>query len=356
MKFHNFPISKVIRTQGRLFIKTEKARDVSLKAAKVFGVSSLSPALETSSKLDDIVEKSLLLAYQRLEKGNTFAVKCRRVGSHPYGSRDICRIIGQQILEKFGEKYGLKVDLKHPGITFGIDVRDEKAFIFDRVVEGQGGLPLGAQPRLVGLLNGEINSVAACWLAMKRGCPIVPLCFDNTPYTEENMTKKATDHARTLLSWAIGSSRRMYIVPIGRNLKEIVEKCPTHLTCLLCKRMMYKIAEKVAEMLRVEGIVTGETLGTLGNLTLHDLNILSQAAKLYPIHRPLLGFDKQEIEELATKIGICSSLAKQRKVCTIMSTKPKTITKLQEIIEAEEKLNVKEMVVQSMKLLKPVSL
>jgi thiamine biosynthesis protein ThiI len=355
MKFHNFPINKVIKTQGRLFIKTEKAEEASQKVARVFGVSSLSPAIETSSKLDDIVEKSLLIANQTLEKGNTFAVKCRRVGSHPYGSRDVCRLVGHQILEKFGEKYGLKVDLKCPDITFGVDVRDDKAFIFDRVVEGQGGLPLGAQQRLIGLVDGEIYSATACWLVMKRGCPIIPLYFDNTPYTDENMTNRALENTRTLLDWAIGFPRRIYIIPNKQNLKEIVKKCPVHLTCLLCKRVRYKIAEKVAETFRAEGIVTGETIGTPESLTLHDLNLLSQAIRQYPIHRPPLGFDKQEMEELATKIGICTTLAK-KKVCAAMSTKSKTKAKLQEIIEAEKKLNVEKMINRSMKSLKIMSL
>lgn len=356
MKLHNFPINKVIKTQGRLFIKTEKAEEASQKIGRVFGISSLSPALETSSRLDDVVEKSLFLANRRFEHGNTFAVKCRRIGSHPYGSRDVCCMVGQRILEKYGEKYGLKVDLKRPNITFGIDIRDDKAFIFDKVVEGQGGLPLGAQQRLIGLLDGEINSATACWLVMKRGCPIVPLHFDNIPYTEENTTERAVDHAKTLFEWAIGFPRRIYVLPNGQNLKEIVNKCPSHLTCLLCKRMMYKIAEKVSETFRAEGIVTGETIGTLESLTLHDLNLLSQAATQYPVHRPLLGFDRQETEELATKIGICSSVAEKRKVCAVMSTRHNTVTKLQEIIEAEKKLNVEKMIEQSMKSLKVISL
>lgn len=355
MKFHNFPINKVIKTQGRLFIKTEKVDEASQKIAKVFGISSLSPAIETSSKLDDIMEKTLLLAKQTLEKRNRFAVKCRRVGSHPYGSRDICRLVGHQILEKFGENYGLKVDLKRPDITFGIDIRDDKAFIFDKVVKGQGGLPLGAQQRLIGLVNGEISSATACWQVMKRGCPIIPLYFDNKPYTDEDMTKRAIENTRTLLDWAIGFPRRIYIVPNGQNLKEIVKKCPVHLTCLLCKRMMYRIGEKVAEMFRAEGIVTGEAIGTPGSLTLHDLNLLSQATKQYPIHRPILGLDKQEIEELATKIGINSAL-EEKKVCTVMSTKTKTAIKLQEIIKTEKKLNVEKMIDRSMKLLKVTSL
>jgi len=357
MKFCNFPISKIIKTQGRLFIKTEKAEEACQKIGRVFGISSLSPALETSSRLDDIVKKSLLLADQRLMNRNTFAVKCRRVGSHLYGSRDVCRLVGQQILEKFGEKYGLKVDLKRPNITFGIDIRDDKAFIFDEMVEGQGGLPLGAQQRLIGLLNGEINSAVACWLVMKRGCPIIPLHFDNMPYTCENMTERVVDHARTLFDWAIGFPRRIYILPNGQNLGEIVDKTPSHLTCLLCKRIMYRITEKVSEMFRAEGIVTGETIGKPKSLTLLDLNMLSQAANQYPVHRPLLGFDRQEIEELATKIGVCPPLTKKRKkICSVASARPKTVTKLGKIIEAEKKLNVEKMIERSMKSLKAITL
>ena len=356
MKFHNFPVSKVIRTYGRLFIKTENAEEASQRIVRVFGISSVSPALETSSKLDDIMKKSLLIADKRLENRNTFAVKCRRVGSHSYGSRDICRELGRQILEKFGKKHELKVNLKHPDITFGIDIRDDKAFIFDKVIEGQGGLPLGAQSLLVGLLNDEVSSIAACWLVMKRGCPIIPLYFDNSSYTEESITEKVIDHTKTLLDWAIGFPRRIYIVSNGQNLTDIVDKCPSHLTCLLCKRLMYRIGEKVSEMFRAEGIVTGETLKTSEHPTLSDLNLLSQAAMQYPIHRPIIGFNKQEIEELAMKIGICPKLAEKKKACMPISTKPKTVTELQEIVEAEKKLDVEEMIDRSMKSLKVVNL
>ena len=356
MKFHNFPVSKVIRTYGRLFIKTKNTEEASQRIVRVFGISSVSPALETSSKLDDVMKKSLLIADKRLEKGNTFAVKCRRVGSHSYGSRDICRELGRQILEKFGKKHELKVDLKHPDITFGIDIRDDKAFIFDKVIEGQGGLPLGAQSLLVGLLNDEVSSIAACWLVMKRGCPIIPLYFDNSSYTEESITEKVIDHTKTLLDWAIGFPRRIYIVSNGQNLTDIVDKCPSHLTCLLCKRLMYRIGEKVSEMFRAEGIVTGETLKTSEHPTLSDLNLLSQAAMQYPIHRPIIGFNKQEIEELAMKIGICPKLAEKKKACMPISTKPKTVTELQEIVEAEKKLDVEEMIDRSMKSLKVVNL
>lgn len=355
VKFHDFPITKIVRTHGRLFIKTDKAEEASRKIANVFGISSLSPAVEISSKIDEIIEKSLILASQNLENKNTFAVRCRRVGSHSYESRDVCQMVGQKILEEFGEKFGLKVDLKNPDITFGIDIREEKAFIFDEVVEGQGGLPLGGQPHLIGVLNGEINSLVACWSVMKRGCPIIPVYFDNKPYTDDKETEKAIDYTKTLLDWATGFPRRIYVVPNEQNLKTMLDKCPSYLTCILCRRLVFKIAEGIAEMFRAEGIVTGETIEPSENLTLHNLNLTSQAAEKFPIYRPILGFERQEIEEMATKIGTNSSLEEKR-TCLAESHTPHTMIELQEILEAEKKLDLEQMIDKSMKSLKVMNL
>lgn len=354
IKFHSFTACKITRMHGRIFIKTEKVMEASHEISKVFGISSLSPALETSSAFNDIIDKSLLIASGVLEKGNAFAVRCRRVGSHPYGSRDVCREVGQQILDRFGEKYELRVDLKSPNITFGIDVREDKAFIFDRVFEGQGGLPLGAQQRLIGLVNGESSSAVACWLAMKRGCSIVPLYFDNARDTDESTTKKTIENTKALLSWAIGFPRHLYLMPNERSLEEI-EKSPSHLAPLIYKRMAYRIAEKIAEMFKAEGIVTGETLGAPENLTLHDFNLLSEAARYYPVHRPLLGFDTNKIQELAEKIGLHPSQA-ETKPLMATSKKSRKIIDLQEIVEAEKRMNVEEIIDCSVKSLRVLDL
>ena len=356
LKHYEVPYTEIVRRHGRLFLRTEEAVEAARRLAKVFGISSVSPSLETSSKLENVVDRSVFLAGLALKEGNSFAVRCRRVGDHPYSSFDVCRMVGRHILDEFGEKLGLKVDLKNPDVRFGVEVRGDEAFVFSEVVEGVGGMPLGTQPRVVGLLSGGVDSAVACWLVMKRGCPVVPVYFDNTPFTDETTTERALEVARVLFDWAVGFPRRVYVVAHGENLKKIIEKSSRRFTCLLCKRMMYRVAEHLAEMVGAEGIVTGEAIGEQASQTLPNLRVLSEAVKKYPIHRPILGFDKAETERMARKIDAYKVSSKKVTGCGAAPRRPATMAKLEEVVEAEGRLNLQEMVERSIKSIKIVNL
>jgi len=356
LKRYTVPYSEIVRRHGRLFLRTDSAAEAARRLARIFGISSVSPSLETSSKLEDIVDKSVFLAGRVLKEDDRFAVRCRRVGDQSYSSADVCRVVGQRILDEFGEKLGLKVDLDRPDVKFGVEVRNYEGFVYLDVVDGVGGMPMGTQPRVVGLLSGGIDSAVACWLVMKRGCPVVPVYFDNTPFTNETTTERALNVAEVLFDWAVGFPRKVYVVQHGENLKKIIENCSRKFTCLLCKRMMYRIAESLAEMMGAEGIVTGEAIGEQASQTITNLRVLNDAVKKYPIHRPLLGFDKAETETLARKIGVYEISSRKAKGCTAAPDKPATKAKLEEVMGEEEKLNIKEMVESSIKFLKVVKI
>ena len=356
LKHHGIPYDKVIRKHGRLFLKTSLAVEASSKLAEVFGITSLSPALETTSKLNDVVDKSVFLAGLTLREEESFAVRCRRVGRHPYKSRDICIEVGRQVLNAFPERH-LRVNLKNPDVTLGIEIRDDKTFVYSMVVGDVGGLPLGTQPKIVGLLNGEADSSVACWLVMKRGCPIVPLYFDNAPFTDDNATERMLNVVRKLFDWAIGFPQKVYVVSNGLNIKEFKERTRfEHLTYILCKRMMYRIAEQIADMVRAEAIVTGEAIEEPASQTLRKLRVLDSVLTKYPVHRPLLGFEKAEREQMARRIGIYEVSIQMVKGCTAVSGKPVAGVKLQEVAEAEKALNIEEMVERSVEALKIVNL
>jgi len=146
------------------------------------------------------------------------------------------------------------------------------------------------------------------------------------------------------------------VVQHGENLKKIIENCSRRFTCLLCKRLMYRIAERLAEMMGAEGIVTGEAIGEQASQTITNLRVLSNAVKKYPIHRPLLGFDKAETETIARKIGTYEISSRKAGGCTAAPNKPATMAKLEEVVEAEEKLNIKEMVESTIESLKVVKM
>jgi thiamine biosynthesis protein ThiI len=354
LKYYEAPYNEIVRRHGRLFLKTNSPVEAARILARIFGVSSVSPSLETSSKLEDIVNRTVFLAGNVLEVGNSFAVRCRRVGDQSYSSAEVCRVVGQRILDEFGEKLDSKVDLDRPDMTLGVEVRNDEAFVYTDVIDGAGGMPLGTQPRVVGLLSGGIDSAVACWLVMKRGCPVVPVYFDNTPFTNETTTERALNVAEALFDWAVGFPRKVYVVQHGENLKKIIENSSRKLICLLCKRMMYRIAERLADIIGVEGIVTGEAIGEQASQTITNLRVLSNAVQKYPVHRPLLGFDKAETEIIARKIGTHEISSRKAGGCTAVPNRPATKAKLMEVTLTEEKLNIKEMVERSIESTKVV--
>jgi thiamine biosynthesis protein ThiI len=161
-------------------------------------------------------------------------------------------------------------------------------------------------------------------------------------------------HAPALSEWAIGFPRKLRVISNSQNLAEIFAKCPKELTSLLCKRLMFRIAERIAELEKAEGIVTGEILGDKSGLTAHDFRIEDEAVKNYPIYRPLQGLGNSEIKELTQKLGTqklsVPKISKQR----VISKRRRRVApeKLEDVKRTEEKLlKVNEMIEASLKLL-----
>jgi len=337
---------RIVRRRGRFYVKTHKTQEATEKLTRVFGISSVSPAVETSSDIKEIVQTSLDMASLTIQAQSGFAVRCHRVGKHSYSSIDVCREVGKQVLDSLKER-SVYVNLDSPDHALEIEVRDAEAYVFVETLRGAGGFPVGSQAKTVALLSGGIDSPAACWLVMKRGCPIVPIYLDNSPLTDEATRTRALDIARKLFEWSFGHPRKVYIVPHGANLQTFVNKAPRRLTCLLCKRMMYRIAERIANLEKAEGIVTGEAIGEQASQTMTNLRVLDEAAKNYPIHRPLLGFDKTETEALARRIGTYEISIRKAKGCSAAPSQPATQARLAMLKEAEEGIDIEKMVDES---------
>jgi thiamine biosynthesis protein ThiI len=216
-------------------------------------------------------------------------------------------------------------------------------------------MPLGTQAKLVGLFSGGIDSPVGLWLVMKRGSPVVLVYFDIAPFADETTTERAMKVAEALFGWAVGFPRKVYVVSHGENLKHIMETNRKY-SCLLCKRMMYRVAERLAEQFRAEGIVTGEAIGEQASQTLTNLRVLDSAAKEYPVHRPLLGFDKAETEAVARKIGTYRFSSEKAGACTAVPYQPSTKAKLDDVLRAEEKLDIAAMVERSLESIKVVEI
>jgi thiamine biosynthesis protein ThiI len=302
LRHHAIPYSTLSRIPGRLYIRTSRAEETAQKLSQVFGISSLSPAFVTSSNLDEILDASVRLASTCFKRLESFAVRCHRVGKHPYTSQEVCARVGEHILSSL-QKLKLTVDLTYPKRTLQLEIRDRKAYLFTNVIKGTGGLPLGTQPKLVCLLKDDARSAVACWMTMKRGCPQVLVNIDKNLTASKKEAKRSEKTAETLMEWSIGFPARLRIAYYNCNVEKTLEKHPTELALLVRKRLMFRIAQRIAEATRAEGIVTGDSFGKNAVHSVHSFRILDEAVKGLPVYRPLLGLDDDEIASMSKRIG-----------------------------------------------------
>ncbi len=325
---------KIRRERGRIWVITDDP-NAKEKLKKIFGIVSFSECHHC--KLEDlgrfVVEFCRMIG---IEKAKTFAVRVKRVGTHEFTSQQKAAELGAIILRNFPH---LRVDLDNPEVTVYVEIRDEDCYLFSEVIKGIGGIPLGVEGKLVSLFSGGIDSPVATWLMMKRGCEIIPIYFDCSPFTDESTLRRAKAVAEVLREYDPDFELR--IVEHGKflsKLKELLREIRLEsYTCVLCKRRMYKVAEEIANEEGAKGLVTGESLGQVASQTLDNLMVLDEACRL-PVYRPLIGFDKLEVEELARKVGTYEASIMQAKECGAVPKKPTTKAKLEKVLEIEEKL------------------
>jgi thiamine biosynthesis protein ThiI len=310
LKHHHVPYSTLSRIPGRLYIRTNRAEETAHKLGKVFGISSLSPAFTTSSDLDEILDASARLASRCFKQRESFAVRCHRVGKHPYTSQEICARVGKHILSSL-RKLDLTVNLTNPKRTLQLEIRDKQAYLFTDIIKGAGGLPLGTQPKLICLLKDDVQSAVACWMTMKRGCPQVLLNITESLTTSTKENKRCEKIARTLMEWSIGFPTRLRTAHLNCSDEKALEKQSPELALMVRKRLIFGIAQRVAEATRAEGIVTGDTFGKHLVHNLHCFRILDDAVNGLPVYRPMLGLDDKEITSDAKRIGYVKATMKK---------------------------------------------
>jgi len=230
---------------------------------------------------------------------------------------------------------GAAVNLNDPQLEIFIEARREGAYIFTDVVPGLGGLPLGSQGRMLALISGGIDSPVAAWMMMRRGCPVSLLHFDSRPFADSIDQSKRC--AEVLAEWSCGRKINFITIPIKRGIEKIQMHHP-RATCILCRRLMYRIAAQVMEREEALGLVTGYSLGQVASQTAENI-LAEQAAIGVPVYHPLIAMDKLEIINLARKIGTYDVTA-ETKPCTAVPSKPMTRARREEILQAEEELDL----------------
>src|SRR3989304_1343162 len=199
------------------------------------------------------------------------------------------------------------------------------------------------------LLSGGIDSPVAAWLTMKKGCTPVFVYFDNSPFTDETTQQRAVEAIKKLKKRSSEKTFKLYVVPHGEDLADILRNCPRNLTCLLCRRMMYRVAEKIALKENAAAIVTGEIIGEHASQTLRNLHVENLVISDVTVLRPLIGMNKTEVENLARKIGTFDASTKPASCCTGPPPQPRTRARLEEVLKAEGKLDINSMIERDLK-------
>jgi len=293
---------KVTREQGRFLIESPNGDvntdEILPRIKHIFGLTKFCIAIKTdAAKIDELKPIALNFFREHCGSNKTFKVITKRSDkTYPLPSGEVSAAIGEEI---FMSGLGLTVDLHHPDITLWVELRNNTYFYVESV-SGQGGLPYGTSGKGVLLLSGGFDSPVAGYLTARRGVEIIGIYFHSPPFVSERAADKVKDLARELSKFT--GKIKLCIIPfteVQLFLKNATH--PSKLTILL-KRAMLHIASALAEKESAQCLITGDSIGQVASQTIQSIAAVNSAAAL-TVLRPLSILDKQEIIDIAKKIG-----------------------------------------------------
>ena len=330
---------QVSKEQGRIYVFPQGEYDYEETVEilqRVFGIAAICPVVMAEDRGYEQLAADVVQYIREVypDCRETFKVCARRARkSYPMNSMELNRELGGAILEACPD---MKVDVHHPDIWLTVEVRQE-IYIYSREIPGPGGMPVGTNGSAMLLLSGGIDSPVAGYMIAKRGVKIDAVYFHAPPYTSDRAKQKVVDLARLVARYS--GPIRLHVVNFTDIQLAIYEKCPHDELTVIMRRYMMKIAEKMAEQDGSLGLITGESIGQVASQTIHSLACTNEVCTM-PVFRPLIGFDKQEIVDIALKIGTYeTSVLPYEDCCTIFVAKhPVTKPNLNVIRHSEEKL------------------
>ena len=329
----------VVKESGRIYATAESEYDFdeaveTLK--RIFGIAAICPMVQVDDNGYEDLKKQVLAYVDEVyeDKNFTFKVNARRGNKkYPVNSDQINRDLGEVILEAFPET---KVDVHHPEVMLHVEVRN-RINIYSIVIPGPGGMPVGTNGKAMLLLSGGIDSPVAGYMISKRGVKIDAVYFHAPPYTSERAKQKVVDLAKLVSRYS--GPVHLHIVNFTDIQLYIYDQCPHEELTIIMRRYMMRIAERLAVDAGAQALITGESIGQVASQTMQSL-AATDASCTMPVFRPVIGFDKQEIVDVAEKIGTYeTSVLPFEDCCTIFVAKhPVTKPNVEVIRRSEEKL------------------
>jgi thiamine biosynthesis protein ThiI len=335
---------KIYTIQSTIYAEPQGACDMdgAYDAVKtVFGIAAVSRAAACEKDKDALLETAKRYLGDMLSRAKSFKVETKRSDkSFPMTSIQLSQYVGGELAEAYPH---VKVDVHNPEFTVNLEVRDLFAYVHGPSEPGAGGMPVGANGRVVSLLSGGIDSPVSTYMIARRGVSVIPVHFFSFPYTSELAKEKVIALSRILTKYC--GRMKLEIVPFTHIQESIREKCPEELFTIIMRRFMMRISAKIADYNGCKAIVTGENLGQVASQTLEAMAVTEECASL-PVLRPVVGMDKKEIIKLAEHIGTFeTSILPYEDCCTVFTPRhPKTKPKLEDVRAAEAALDVEALV------------
>lgn len=328
------------RAQSAMFIEPQD-EDFDLDEAvqrlqKVFGIASFSRAAVVEKDMEVIKQTAADYLEDSLTEAKSFKVVAKRSDKRfELGSPQICTDVGEYLLNKYGN---LHVDVHNPDVVVSVEIRDYGAYIHGPSIHGACGMPVGSNGKASVLISGGIDSPVAAYMLARRGVTLNAVHFESPPYTSERARLKVME----LLNIVSQYSGRIIcdVVPFTRIQEEIRKNCPEELFTIIMRRLMMKVASRLAIKEGCQALITGESIGQVASQTIEAISCTDKAAEL-PVFRPLIGMDKEDIIRIARKIETFeTSIQPYEDCCTVFTPRhPRTRPDIKYVLEAESQFD-----------------
>lgn len=306
--------------------------EVCQRVSKVFGISAYARAAVVSKDFALIRDKAIKYLADDLSAAATFKVEAKRSDKHfPMKSPEITRELGGALLEAFPH---LKVDVHNPDVTVLVEIREVAAYVYANKFPGAGGIPVGSSGKAMLLVSGGIDSPVAGYMMAKRGLQLHAVHFVSPPYTSDRARQKVETLCEEMAHYC--GDITFHCVPFTEIQEALKEHCPEELFTILMRRLMMKIAQRLCAQQDIHALITGESVGQVASQTLGAIACTDAVCEM-PVFRPVIGMDKNEIIEIARRIGTFeTSILPYEDCCTVFTPRhPRTRPKLEFVEQAE---------------------
>lgn len=332
----------VIRSNKRFYVENFAQKDerkIKEKLLTVFGICSMSVATKIATDLKSINDYVSTIKLN----AQTFRVTVNRADkSFPISSIDYSKNLGAIVLKN---NNNLSVDLHTPEKVLSVDIRETGyTYIYTDVIDCLGGMPIGTGGKGLSLLSGGIDSPVSSYMMARRGMHIDAIHFHSYPYTSNDAREKVISLAKIIKNYT--GNFKLYIVSFTKIQEAIHKYCDGDFMITLMRRIMYRIAERLAIKIGSQCLITGENLGQVASQTVESMTVTNAVVERLPIFRPLISFDKEDISKIAVKIGTFeTSILPYEDCCTVFLPKHPVIKpKLDKCLREEAKLDIENLI------------